>query len=162
MFHTNSISVTPIILQMKSISPLAPPILITAGFPICGISGLERPDPAVKLGNSGRTATSNPIVITFMQTQGALANTIWFWINGIQAHCFRWWNWSHKIVWCNFSTCSTKLKSTVHNINALLKCAASMYYLLVSRPCEDCHLGQHHLGQHPTPGNYPVSYNDQL
>ena len=70
MFHTNSISVTSIILQMKSISPPALPILITAGFPIWSINGVEHPEPDLKLENSGHTTTSNPTVITFMQTQG--------------------------------------------------------------------------------------------
>lgn len=70
MFHTNCISVTSIILQMKSISPPALPILITAGFPIWSINGVEHPEPDLKLENSGYTTTSNPTVITFMQTQG--------------------------------------------------------------------------------------------
>lgn len=71
MFHTNCISVTSIILQMKSISPPALPILITAGFPIWSFNGVEHPEPDLKLENSGYTTTSNPAVITFMQTQGA-------------------------------------------------------------------------------------------
>lgn len=70
MFHTNGISVTSIILQMKSISPPARPILITAGFPIWSINGVEHPEPDLKLENSGHTTTSNPTVITFMQTRG--------------------------------------------------------------------------------------------
>lgn len=70
MFHTNCISVTSIILQMKSISPPALPILITAGFPIWSINGVEHPEPDLKLENSGYNTTSNPTVITFMQTQG--------------------------------------------------------------------------------------------
>lgn len=55
---------------MKSISPPALPILITAGFPIWSINGVEHPEPDLKLENSGHTTTSNPTVITFMQTQG--------------------------------------------------------------------------------------------
>lgn len=76
MFHTNGISVTSIILQMKSISPPALPILITAGFPIWSINGVEHPEPDLKLENSGHSTTSNPTVITFMQTQGPPPNTI--------------------------------------------------------------------------------------
>lgn len=87
MFHTNCISVTSIILQMKSISPPALPILITAGFPIWSINGVEHPEPDLKLENSGYTTTSNPTVITFMQTQGP-SPTQYGLRTEIRAHCF--------------------------------------------------------------------------
>ena len=87
MFHTNGISVTSIILQMKSISPPALPILITAGFPIWSINGVEHPEPDLKLENSGHTTTSNPTVITFMQTQGPSLAQYGLKI-GICVHCF--------------------------------------------------------------------------
>lgn len=96
MFHTNGISVTSIILQMKSISPPALPILITAGFPIWSINGVEHPEPDLKLENSGHTATSNPTVITFMQTQGTLRHNMGLKI-GICVHCFWRQNWSWKL-----------------------------------------------------------------
>lgn len=90
MFHTNCILVTSIILQMKSISPPALPILITAGFPIWSINGVEHPEPDLKLKNSGHTTTSNPTVITFMQTQGP--SPIQYELKiGICVHCF--WRW---------------------------------------------------------------------
>lgn len=87
MFHTNCISVTSIILQMKSISPPALPILITAGFPIWSINGVEHPEPDLKLENSGYTTTSNPTVITFMQTQGP-SPTQYGLRTEIREHCF--------------------------------------------------------------------------
>lgn len=87
MFHTNCISVTSIILQMKSISPPALPILITAGFPIWSINGVEHPEPDLKLENSGYTTTSNPTVITFMQTQGPSPTQYGLRIE-ICVHCF--------------------------------------------------------------------------
>lgn len=87
MFHTNCISVTSIILQMKSISPPALPILITAGFPIWSINGVEHPEPDLKLENSGYTTTSNPTVITFMQTQGPSPTQYGLRIE-IRVHCF--------------------------------------------------------------------------
>lgn len=72
---------------MKSISPPALPILITAGFPIWSINGVEHPEPDLKLENSGHTTTTNPTVITFMQTQGPspaqCGLKIW-----ICVHCF--------------------------------------------------------------------------
>lgn len=89
MFHTNCISVTSIILQMKSISPPALPILITAGFPIWSINGVGHPEPDLKLENSGYNTTSNPTVITFMQTRGPL-NTIWV-EDGDLCALFFWW-----------------------------------------------------------------------
>lgn len=80
MFHTNCISVTSIILQMKSISPPALPILITAGFPIWSINGVGHPEPDLKLENSGYNTTSNPTVITFMQTRGPSQHNMgWGW-----------------------------------------------------------------------------------
>lgn len=96
MFHTNGISVTSIILQMKSISPPALPILITAGFPIWSINGVEHPEPDLKLENSGHTTTSNPTVITFMQTQGPPPTQYGLKI-GICVHCFWRQNWSWKL-----------------------------------------------------------------
>lgn len=100
MFHTNCISVTSIILQMKSISPPALPILITAGFPIWSINGVEHPEPDLKLENSGYNTTSNPTVITFMQTQGPsltqygvrmeiCVHCCW----GFFGYLFIWWWW---------------------------------------------------------------------
>lgn len=105
MFDTNCISVTSIILQMKSISPPALPILITAGFPIWSINGVEHPEPDLKLENSGYTTTSNPTVITFMQTQGP-SPTQYGWRIGIRVHCFFFFFLSAlvlilKIVLCN-------------------------------------------------------------
>lgn len=96
MFHTNGISVTSIILQMKSISPPALPILITAGFPVWSINGVEHPEPDLKLENSGHTTTSNPTVITFMQTQKPSPTQYGLKI-GICVHCFWCWNWSWKL-----------------------------------------------------------------
>lgn len=112
MFHTNSILVTSIILQMKSISPPARPILITAGFPIWSINGVEHPEPDLKLENSGHTTTSNPTVITFMQTQGLSAPQYglnkWdlcalFLTAGVDL----------EIVCCNLPRCLRKLKRSV-------------------------------------------------
>lgn len=96
MFDTNCISVTSIILQMKSISPPALPILITAGFPIWSINGVEHPEPDLKLENSGYTTTSNPTVITFMQTQGP-SPTQYGWRIGIRVHCFFFFSFSAGI-----------------------------------------------------------------
>lgn len=111
MFHTNSISVTSIILQMKSISPPALPILITAGFPIWSINGVEHPEPDLKLENSGHTTTSNPTVITFMQTQGPSATQY-----GLKkwdlCALFLTLELILKIVWCNLRRCLGKRRSS--------------------------------------------------
>lgn len=72
---------------MKSISPPALPILITAGFPIWSINGVEHLEPDLKLENSGYTTTSNPTVITFMQTQGPSPTQYGLRIE-IRVHCF--------------------------------------------------------------------------
>lgn len=111
MFHTNCISVTSIILQMKSISPPALPILITAGFPIWSINGVEHPEPDLKLENSGHTTTSNPTVITFMQTQGPSPTQY-----GLEkwdlCALFLTLELILNIVWCNLPRCLRKLQST--------------------------------------------------
>lgn len=111
MFHTNGISVTSIILQMKSISPPALPILITAGFPIWSINGVEHPEPDLKLEISGHSTTSNPTVITFMQTRGPSPAQYGLKI-GICVHCFSTLELILKIVWCNLPRCLRKLKSS--------------------------------------------------
>lgn len=123
MFHTNSISVTSIILQMKSISPPALPILITAGFPIWSINGVEHPEPDLKLENSGHTTTSNPTVITFMQTQGP-SQTQYGLKKWDLCALFLMLELILKIVWCNLPRCLRKLKSPV---------CASYKCLVVSR-----------------------------
>lgn len=111
MFHTNGISVTSIILQMKSISPPARPILITAGFPIWSINGVEHPEPDLKLENSGHTTTSNPTVITFMQTQGPSPTQ--YGLNKWDlCALFLTLELILKIVWCNLTRGLRKLKRT--------------------------------------------------
>lgn len=111
MFHANGISVTSIILQMKSISPPARPILITAGFPIWSINGVEHPEPDLKLENSGHTTTSNPTVITFMQTQGPSPTQ--YGLNKWDlCALFLTLELILKIVWCNLTRSLRKLKRT--------------------------------------------------
>lgn len=151
MFHTNCISVTSIILQMKSISPPALPILITAGFPIWSINGVEHPEPDLKLENSGHTTTSNPTVITFMQTQGPSPTQY-----GLEkwdlCALFLTLELILKIVWCNLPRCLRKLQSTECVPYKCHFAMSSMYQLCIAH----LHFWQQWLRYNATIANHCV------